>query len=137
MYVCAFGAFQNIPKYPESTDGNPLSLPLPISVFSWVGIGALPSSVQRVQEAFQSPAVLGVGVGGLVKPPAGQEGGLNSTSHPLGLGTSLDSKESTKEKKKSTGSHNHPGGSRPLWDIIEFNNLFISNLCDKLLTPTE
>lgn len=78
-----------------------------------------------------------LGGGGLVKPPAGQKGGLNSTSHPLGLGTSLDSKESTKEKKKSTGSHNHPGGSRPLWDIIEFNNLFISNLCDKLVTPTE
>lgn len=61
---------QNI-QSPET--GNPPSLPLPVSVFSWVGTGALLTSGKRMQEAFQMPAV-----SLRVQPPAGKEGGFPS-----------------------------------------------------------
>lgn len=79
-----FKIAQNI-QSPET--GNPSSLPLPISAFSWVGTGVLLTSGKRMQEAFQMPAVsLGVQQDHLL--------GKKVASHPLGPGTSLDSKES-------------------------------------------
>lgn len=63
------------------------------------GLGHCRALFRGCRKHFKAQQSWGCGWG-LVKPPAGQEGGLNSTSHPLGLGTSLDSKQSTKEKKK-------------------------------------
>lgn len=79
-----FKIAQNI-QSPET--GNPPSLPLPVSTFSWVGTGALLTSGKRMQEAFQMPAPsLGIQQGHLV--------GKKVASHPSGPRTSLDSKKS-------------------------------------------
>lgn len=91
-----------------------------LSSLGW-GLGHCRALFRGCRKHFKAQQSLG----GLAKPPAGQEGGLNSTSHPLGLGTSLDSKESTKKKNSSLVSVTSLGGSKPPWDIIEFNNLLI------------
>lgn len=89
LCVCVpSGHFKIAQNIQSAETGNPPSLTLPVSAFSWVGTGALLTSGKRMQEAFQMPAPsLGVQQGHLL--------GKKVASHPSGPGPSLDSKKFT------------------------------------------